>query len=278
MKKNPLVSIIIAVFNEEKNISACISSLLAQTYQEVEIILVNDGSTDKTLELAKKFPIKLISQKHQGLGLSRNNGSKLSKGEILVFLDGDMMFEKNFLQDLVNPIINSKFKGTFSKNEFISNWDNVWARCWNFNRGIFSARMIPENYPVEGSDFRAILKREFIKVGGFDDTGYNDSWTLPKKLGYKPHVVEGAKYFHQNPDNLVEVFLHAKWVSKREYKFGWLGKILALIKFSIPVSFLVAIFMALRFLEPRFLLFKIIYDLGAFWGILENLFLGKTAK
>lgn len=269
MIKKPLVSVIIPSYNEEKNIEDCIKSMLDQSYKNLELILVDDGSTDKTKEIIKKFPVTLLEQKHQGPGNARNYGAREAKGEILVFMDADMTFSKDFLEDLMSPLIKGEYKGTFSKEEYVSNWENVWARSWNINQNWPKGKMIPEDYPDEGQDFRAILKSEFLRVGGFNSTGYTDTWTLSQKLGYKPHSVKGAKYFHENPDNLREVFLQAKWSSKREYKLGFLGRIIALVRFSFPISLIKGIYKSLKFHEPLFIIFKVVYDLGAFFGILE---------
>jgi len=137
--------------------------------------------------------------------------------------------------------------------------------------------MIPEDYPDQGQDFRAIGKKDFLSVNGFDDTGYTDTWTLAKKLGYKPQAVEGAKYFHRNPDSLKEVFLQSKWVAKRSYKLGRLGLVVALIRVSVPLSLIIGIYKALKFQEIGFVLFKLVFDLGAFLGIIE-MTQGKLAK
>ncbi len=277
-KNNPLVSIVIPSFNEEKNITECLKTLLDQTYPDIEIIVVDDGSTDRTKQIVSSFPVKLIEQSHQGPAKARNLGVKKSTGEIIVFMDSDMSFSREFIDELTRPIRVGVHKGTFSKEEYISNWENTWARCWNINQNWPKQKMIPDDYPDEGIDFRAILKSEFERVEGFNDTGYTDTWTLSEKLGYKPHSVKGAKYFHSNPDNLLEVFIQSKWVSKRDYKFGPFGKLIALFRVSLPVSTLIGIYKSFKYKEYEFLVFKIIYDLGAFLGILEMSLLGKKSK
>lgn len=278
MVKNPLVSVIIPSFNEEKNIGDCLESITKQSYNPLQIIVVDDGSTDKTAAIIKMHQVDFLVQNHKGPALARNLGVKNAKGEILVFADSDMTFEKAFVGDLVGSIINGEYKGTFSKEEYISNWDNVWSRCWNYNQNWPSKKMIPDEFPDEGMDFRAILKSEFDKVNGFDDTGYTDTWTLAKKLEYKPHSVSGAKYFHSNPDNLGEIFLQSRWSSKREYKLGVLGQIIALVRVSLPFSILIGLYKSLKYSEVKFLIFKVVYDLGQFVGILEMIFGGKLSK
>ena len=282
MKKNPLVSVIIPTYNEERLILACLDSLLEQSYQPLEIWVVDDGSTDQSLflldELKRTQPkIKILHQSHQGPAKARNLAAHQANGEILVLMDADMTFDKNFIKELIKPILAGEYKGTFSKEEYVSNWDNIWARCWNYNQNL-GRRMIPENYPNEGLDFRAILKAEFLRVGGFDDTGYTDTWTLAKKLGYQPQAVKGAKYFHANSDNLSEVFIQAKWRAKRDYKWGFLGKLITLVKVSLLVSLIIGVIKAIQKKEASFLLFKLVYDLGQFLGILEMTLFNKKSK
>ena len=81
-----------------------------------------------------------------------------------------MTFDKNFLQNLTQPIIDAKKKGlstpagTFSKNEIVSNWDNVWARCWNINNNLPPKKRLPNNYPDHQKVFRAILKSVKLRL------------------------------------------------------------------------------------------------------------------
>jgi glycosyltransferase involved in cell wall biosynthesis len=281
--KHVKVSVIIPTFNEEKNISACINSMLSQSEKNVEILIVDDGSTDQTSLILDELQrnnseLRLLKQHHQGPAKARNLAAKQALGEILVFMDADMTFDKNFIKELISPIIRNETKGTFSKEELVGNWENVWSRCWNYNQNLPAQKMIPEDYPDQGLDFRAVLKSEFLKVGGFDDTGYTDTWSLWKKLGYKPQAVKGAKYFHNNPDNLNEVFIQAKWVAKRKYKLGLIGDLAALARAFFFVSLVIGVFKSLRYQQPAFLIFKIVYDLGSFWGIIEMILTGKLAK
>lgn len=134
------ISIIIPTYNEERVILNCLNSLQEQGYKDFEVIVVDDGSTDKTVDHIKifkteRFKLTFLSQGHKGPGAARNLAAKNASGDILVFLDADMTFDTEFLEELVKPIVSGKTKGTFSKNEHVSNWDNVWARCWNINEG-----------------------------------------------------------------------------------------------------------------------------------------------
>ena len=277
-----MISVIIPTYNEETVILDCLKSLSNQTYKDYEIIVVDDGSTDKTLDKLKN--IKVLHQNHLGAGAARNLGAKQAKGDILVFVDADMTFDRHFLKMLVKPILAGKTKGTFSKDEYVSNWDKPLARCYSINEGwetefqLRYKKRHPKNYPDTQKVFRAILKSEFDRVGGFTPGGYNDDWSLSEKLGYEADIAEKAIFFHKNPDNIKEIFKHAQWVGKRSYKLGAIGYMVALIRSSFPVSIIMGTLRSTYYMLPSFLIFKIVYDFGVFIGIFKYMFTNKGAK
>jgi len=277
------ISIVIPTYNELNVLLECLKSLESQDISNFEVIIVDDGSIDDTIKLAsdfrsKNYTLEVIKQDHKGPGSARNLGSKKAKGEILVFVDADMTFENDFLRKLVNPIKKGEAKGTFSKDEYVSNWENNWARCWNINEGWEAKKRHPKVYPSEQKVFRAILKKEFDRVGGFTPGGYNDDWSLSEKLGYLATLSDNAKLYHKNPSSLKEVFLHAKWVGKRDYKYGILGKVFALIRSSLPISLIIGFYKFIVSKESTFVVFKIVYDFGVFCGIILSIFSKNLAK
>ena len=99
---SPLVSIIIPVYNSEKHLAECIESAIAQTWINKEIIIVDDGSTDNSLTIAKKYEndrIKVYSQPNKGASAARNKGLQEAKGEYVQFLDGDDLLSANKITD-----------------------------------------------------------------------------------------------------------------------------------------------------------------------------------
>ena len=102
---NPKISVIIPIYNCEKFIKECLSSLIEQTFKNFEIICINDGSTDNTLKILKEFKeldnrIYVFNQNNTGPGIARNVGMNKSKGEYLIFLDSDDIFKKTMLEEL----------------------------------------------------------------------------------------------------------------------------------------------------------------------------------
>lgn len=271
-----MISIIIPTYNEEDVILNCLDSLSKQSFTDFEIIIIDDGSTDKTLENLNQ--IRVFHQNHLGAGAARNLGAKQAKGEILVFVDADMTFDKDFLKMLAKPILAGQSKGTFSKDEFVSNWNNVWARCYNINEGWAEKRRHPKDYLDTQKVFRAVLKSEFDKVQGFTPGGYNDDWSLSEKLGYEATVAEKAIFYHKNPSSLKEIYNHAKWIGKRPYKLGILGYVYALIRVSLPISIIFGLYKSLVIFNLKFLIFKLIYDWGIFVGIINYVFTKRGSK
>ncbi len=101
------VSVIVPVFNTEKYLEKCLNSLINQTLQDIEIICVNDGSTDKSADIIKKFAnkdsrFKLINQENKKQGAARNTGMKIAKGEYIGFVDSDDWVDLEYYEKLYN--------------------------------------------------------------------------------------------------------------------------------------------------------------------------------
>ncbi|AGR78443.1 glycosyltransferase, family 2 [Aliarcobacter butzleri 7h1h] len=101
--KQIYVSVILTVYNTEQYLEESINSIIHQTFKDVEIIIVNDGSTDRSLEIINDFQkkdsrIKIINQRNLGAAIARNNGIKASMGRYLSILDSDDIFDKDMLE------------------------------------------------------------------------------------------------------------------------------------------------------------------------------------
>ena len=106
----PLVSVILPVYNVEEYLCKCVDSVLAQTYRNLEVILVDDGSMDNSSKLCEEYAkkdnrIKVIHQKNGGLSAARNTGIKIAKGKYIAFLDADDELRNDFLQKMFDAIV-----------------------------------------------------------------------------------------------------------------------------------------------------------------------------
>ena len=107
--KLKLISIIVPVYNAEKTIKKCIDSILAQTYRNFELILINDGSRDSSLNILKEYEntderIVVISQENSGVSVARNKGIDSARGDYIIFVDSDDYISENALEVLKGEI------------------------------------------------------------------------------------------------------------------------------------------------------------------------------
>lgn len=127
-----LISIIVPVYNNEKYLKKCIDSLIRQTYKNIEIILIDDGSSDSSLDICNEYGrkdkrIKVISQNNSGANVARHNGIKNSTGDYCMFVDSDDWIEKDSVEILINYLKEEnydiiKFNGITEPNKKLKNY------------------------------------------------------------------------------------------------------------------------------------------------------------
>ena len=140
MLENNKVSIIIPIYNAEKYLKNCIDSVLMQTYENIEIILINDGSNDYSENICKSYlpkykNIKYFYQQNKGVSIARNNGIKNASGDFIYFLDADDTIDNDFVKssvevanennsDIVIVALNA------IQHKEIVNSDYTWLSTW----------------------------------------------------------------------------------------------------------------------------------------------------
>lgn len=213
------VSVIIPMYNEECYIWRCLGSLKEQTFKDFEVILIDDGSKDDTIKIAESFKndfqLTILEQKHRWPWKARNRWAKEAKWEILIFVDADMYFDKNYIKYLIQPILDRKELWTAHWSEIVWNIEDILAKTWSINR-----------IPIKSdrsSAYRAIEKKEFFNSWWYNDDKYAFEDNIGSKNGVSALVVNEAICYHNNPTNLKEVFNHDAriWeslVAKKMYK------------------------------------------------------------
>ncbi|WP_407415266.1 glycosyltransferase family 2 protein [Methanobrevibacter sp.] len=167
------ISVILPVFNEEKFIKKAIESVLSQSLDDFELIIVNDGSTDDTLSIINGFDdsrIKIINQKNQGPGASRNNALEMAKGDYVMFLDGDDWYCPDALKTAYGEITSKDTD--ISIFQIIKYNDGEYSKNSWFNLNNFSEKFEDRVFnPHECGDFlfnisvsaaQKIFRREFL--------------------------------------------------------------------------------------------------------------------
>ena len=217
--------------------------------------------------------VKLRKTAHRGPGLARNFAAAKTRGTILVFADSDMTFEHKFLEKLTLPIKTGKSKGTFNTDEEVANWDKPLSRCWNYFGGLPGRNRIKAEYGQVSPVFRAILKSEFLKSGGFTPIGYTDDWTLSRKLGYKADLAAGAKSYHYNPETFPEVYRQARWIGKNEFISGTLlRRLFNLFRYSPLYQIPRSLILSVKYRQLLLIPFSAVYSLGVTVSVVKSFF------
>ena len=235
MKKNPLVSVIIPVYNGEKFIDKCVDSVLNQTYKNIEIILSNDGSTDNSLNIIKKYAkkysnIKYDSHDNAGLSITRNIAFENVSGDYVTYLDVDDYLDFNFVENMLNDnddydIIIGGYRSVSEDGKVFFDYsidDSVWGRYRRVTvwAKLYKVSFLKNNkiaYPdirIFGEDVvytaRCMSKTNNVIIKHY--IGYNNlvnSESITHKENYKiitdvPKMIENIDIFISKDSNYLE--------------------------------------------------------------------------
>jgi len=212
------VSVIIPVYNASKYISRCIESIMCQTFNDFELLLINDGSSDNSLEILKKYAkkdkrIRVIDQENMGVANTRNKGIGLAKGEYVAFIDNDDYIDEDYLEKLLQysnkqdiviggyrrvslddrELMHLILKETeWSKYTFITPWARIFKREFLINNKIeFFSSPIGEDAYFNLKAYSLTEKIKIIPYIGYNWL-YNDlsvSNTVHKGFNEKVDIV-----------------------------------------------------------------------------------------
>ena len=196
--KNPKVSVIIPCYDHGKYIDKAVDSVLDQTFQDFEIIIINDGSSDSftnnLLKNYKKRKTRVIWQKNKGLGAARNAGIKQAKGKYILPLDSDDKIEKTYLEKAV------KILDKNHKIDFVV----PWVKFFGIENWLWETQIPPLNEVLLENRIAisSIFKKScWEKVGEYDEKmkGYEDwdLWISFIKRGFKGVVIKEPLFFYR---------------------------------------------------------------------------------
>lgn len=208
------VSVVVPAYDEESHIGRLLDSLSAQTAPPAEVIVADDGSRDGTAAIAEGAGATVLRLAHRGPAAAKNAGAARAKGDVLVFLDADMHCAPHFLEKLIAPIAAGEAIGTFTREIYLANPENRWARAYATLRWSPRERLLAPDFPDHWTQFRAIRRDAFTRAEGFDDIGYGEDLTLAGRLGVLAVAAEGAVCFHHHPSSLREIFTNGRWVGR----------------------------------------------------------------
>lgn len=207
---NPKISIIVIGYNIQNYIENCLNSVLFQTFDDYEVIFVNDGSKDHTLEMAYKFcdKIKIVDKTNGGIVSARKAGVKVAQGRFVTFVDGDDWVNTDFLKNLYMPLVDNPDLDIVCSNFFYQECDGTFRKeesnslslnsCddYNFFEGIMLEKIDHHLFPK-------LYKREFILKAGYLDypeVTMAEDWLTNAFFGlFKPNVFfsDSINYFYR---------------------------------------------------------------------------------
>lgn len=199
-----LVSVIVTTKNEEKNIENCLKSILRQSYKNIEIIVVDNNSTDKTKEISLKYTSQFF-EKGPERSAQRNFGISKAKGKYILYLDADMIMSKDVIKDCITKIQNNPNIIALYISEIVMG-ESFWCKVRRFERSFYDGTVI--------DCVRFISKKAFDAVKGFDEnmSGPED-WDFDKKIRQigKVDLVKAPIYHNEQNFNLLQ------YLNKKNY-------------------------------------------------------------
>jgi glycosyltransferase involved in cell wall biosynthesis len=213
------ISVIILTKNSMRTIDECLKSVLQQTLPPQEVIIVDGNSKDGTIEVLKRYPVKLLIEPGLGYGYARNIGLKNALGDVVAFVDSDCVLEKNYLEELIPQL--SKNNGQIGgvggiTHPLIKNLISESLNVRLFGVSADSDNTIREIDSIGGGT-SAYPKELLLKIGGFDtNISGGEDYELNlrlRKSGYKLMLIPSAISFHQHPTTLKKLAI--KW-----YNYG----------------------------------------------------------
>ncbi|WP_157150735.1 glycosyltransferase family 2 protein [Brachyspira sp. SAP_772] len=217
-----MVSVVIPVYNTDKYLSHCLDSLIKQTIDKIEIICVNDCSSDKSKEIIKEYSLKdkriiLIDNKiKHGAGISRNIGLNVARGEYVFFMDSDDYISNNFLQELYNTakkydsdyVSSLNIYDVIDSKEYVSHLNKVSFLGNDDLEGISSANIKnlspTDKETIEESTWSKLWRREFLINNNIYYSSilcYQDTEQFFKSLIHNPRISFNHKpiyYYRQH--------------------------------------------------------------------------------
>lgn len=216
MNRGQFVSVIITTKNEEAVIGRLIQSIKNQTYKTKEIILVDNNSDDRTVNIAKRMGAKVVNRGPER-SAQRNFGAEVAKGQYLLFLDADMELSKNVIKECIKKCpLNTNLGGIAIPEK--SKASNFWGKVKGFERSIYNDKGDPVTDAA-----RFFPKRVFMKAGGYDEeiTGPED-WDLPeviKNLGLSIIRINSPIYHYERISNPFDLAKKKFYYAKSAYNY-----------------------------------------------------------
>ena len=173
MNNSPIVSVIVPTYNSSKFLEACLESIKQQNYKNIELIVVDNNSTDDTKEIAKQYTDKVFNKAPER-STQRNYGVEQSQGEYVAIIDSDMKLSQNVIRKAVEEIQRDTAVGVIIPEESFG--EGFWAQCKKLERSFY----VGISWMEAARFFR---KDAYIQAGGYDENMVSgEDWDLSQRI------------------------------------------------------------------------------------------------
>lgn len=210
------VSVIVPAYNEAANVAATVRSLLASDYPNLEVIVVDDGSTDGTAEIVERMRlrgVRVIRQENAGKPVALNTGIRIARGQILVLVDGDTVFQRdtiyNLVQGFADPAVGAIAGNTKVANRkgFLGRWQHLeYVIGFNLDRRFFDVARCMPTIPGAVGAFRAGVLHEVAGVSSDTLAEDTDLTMAVLRAGWRVTYEEHAVAWTEAPSTLKQLW------------------------------------------------------------------------
>lgn len=232
---NETISIIVPVYRTEKYLHTCLNSILAQTYEHIEVILVDDGSPDKCPEICDEYAlkdsrVKVIHQKNSGVAIARNRGLDIATGTYVTFVDSDDYIEPVMYEKMV--AVAKKYDSDVVLCDCVKEFQNrTELYSHNIRGGFYNKKQLQKEYypqllittdleyPATISNWLCLFKNSIRKSGNLcyeEDIRISEDWLFGAKLMINVnsfYYMKNEAYYHyrMNEESVTHSFVSDKW-------------------------------------------------------------------
>ena len=224
------VSVIVPIYNAEKYLAQCIESIIHQTHRDLQILLINDGSTDGSLSIAQEFAlrdsrIEIHTQPNQGQGAARNNGMKYATGEWIAFVDADDYIAPNLYSDILSladraEVVLHGYQRVSSTGEYISQhipqtyfhyttpWVRIFRREWLLKNALtFPEQMCYEDVIFTIDHWIVQPKYKIVELTGYYYRHHASSTTATRHKDDERKLYQLMRRRLKNADTHIKVLI-----------------------------------------------------------------------
>ena len=225
MKEEELISVIIPVYNVEKYLNKCLDSVISQTYNNIEIILIDDGSPDKCGVICDEYSkkdkrIKVIHKNNEGVSIARNLGIEKAKGEYITFIDSDDYVEKNYIETLYKMCKKNNSDMSICGTIDVNETGKIVSESKKINKNMTNVEALQEL--LEEKHFNNVVWAKLYKLSLLDNIKFKENIKIAEDIDVIYKVLDKTTKVSIDTNNILYYYrIRKNSVTQRGYNNDW---------------------------------------------------------